>query len=155
MLMMIGTNTYKLLLLLLIGLTLTGCTTLSVTAPVADTFSEFEAVKTTEIKPVAIPKLPKVDLSLFTEEQKRQIIQVRESGLANEALVNEMVKAYNSAIRERNALIELGKISDAKFDFMAQRWADSEEARARDKQEYLISEYFYKSLLLLGLVIGL
>ena len=137
---------------ILLSILLTGCSAFKVEPPVSDICSAFTPGELVNIKPAAIPKLPSGADTVLNQDQINQIVSVREAALANTEVLDNIILALNASINESNAKTELCKMSEAQYNYLGKRWADSEEARAKEELFNLIETSILK-IILLGIIL--
>lgn len=145
----------KLLLLIVITLVLPGCAMfqdVKNVAPVETIFSDnvkpMDPMPPVEVQ--TLPEMPKAQRAYgengeplvgFTVEGLDQLRLYRAKAEANTQLANDLVAVNNSVVAERNAVARLGKLEEARANYLAQQWKVQADEADKAKRDQRISEW--------------
>lgn len=138
-------------LILLMLLTLVGCSAFQTkenVAPIDHTYSETVkplpsldgvAVQQLPVSPKAIKAVGPNGEPLvgFTVEGADQLRKLRAAAEANTQLATDALDTNRSLINERNSVVQLGRLEEARANYLAQQWkmqADEADKAKRDQR---------------------
>ena len=136
-------------------LLLAGCAG-EVKPPVTDNYQSVPALKQIKVDPsvAAFPKAQVVtehgiEYMAFTAEEGDQILAYRNANKNNQEALAHVVSAYNSGVAERNTMVDLLKLEEARKNAMARAYAEAENGRRYEQQTRIIETSIYKALLVI------
>lgn len=153
------------LLIVPLLLLMVGCSTFQDTknvAPIETVFSDNVATMdpVPEVKVQDLPVMPKAQRAYtangeplvgFTIDGLDQLRIYRAKAEANTALANDLVAVNNSVVAERNAVVRLGKMEEARANYLAQQWKMQADEADKAKKEQRLSEWGNRLLWALSL----
>jgi PBP1b-binding outer membrane lipoprotein LpoB len=162
-------KTMRLLFVLLAFLLLSGCAAFGevkkVEAPVSKNFTD----ATRPLDPVTLHVMP-VPASPtafratdkagnpavgFTVSDLDRLREMRAVAKANTDLATSLLDTTNAVIKERNALVDLGRLEEARANYWAEQWAAAKTEAEQAKRDKQLAEWSSKGSILLFLILSL
>lgn len=142
----------KRIMCMCLSLLLAGCATTQYVAPIDTTFSD--TVKDLpRIEGVVVQELPELPTAVktydsqgvphvgFTVEGADRLRELRAKAEANTELANDLLRTAQSLQAERDSVARLGRMEEARANYLAQQWKMQAEEADRQRSERKWSEW--------------
>jgi len=116
------------------------------------------------LQPIPLPPLPKATVvadadgkehAAFTADGMNQLIYYKDVSASNTQLAKDLVGVANSAINQKNAVVEAGKLEERRANHNAEKLALTEEELKRTKRKAWFSRWGYRAATLAAFILGL
>lgn len=152
-----------LLALLILAMSMGGCAAITPTeAPVSNEVSKLKPIEPLkDVKPAELGAVPQARIIYTASNEKlyaydragaEQIMKLRNAALVNTELANALLETNQAQVDERNAIYRLALLEQQRANFMAERWAVTQDQLDKERVNYQIMDISYKILIGLGLI---
>jgi hypothetical protein len=124
----------KRLIFILAAFALVGCGGYHIKAPTTHNTDTLKHVAAPNIKVQELPQNPQAKRIIDNEKEYaafdlqgiNSLLQMRAAAKTNTTVLHEVLLAYADTIKERNALVDMAKETEARANVIAEKWAENE-----------------------------